>query len=162
MLALTLFTLVPARAGIGDVNPSGVTHTPVTTNVNAFCVVGFVLTNFPVGAQKVLPLPKNGRFGFWASVGATNSLTVTNGSIATFEGLMYSPDGKTNVVDNWTIGVHLPVTGVTNASDIVTNFPTTLTDNRTYIVDALRLKSITNVNAESIFVTNFYLLTPPQ
>lgn len=138
---------------------SGVGRTKVTTNNSVITVLGFMNSNFTASAQKLLPVPRDGKFGFWVNTGATNALTVTN-STATFEGVMFDSNGRTNVVDNWTFTIPITASG-TSASDMVTNFP----QNAAYMftvagVDAIRLRSITNVNAESIFITNFLQLRP--
>lgn len=141
-------------------NPSGVIHDPVLTNRSATLIAGLINTNFVnVYASRILPVPADGRFGFWIQTGATNALTVTNCS-CTFQGIMFDSNLRTNVVDNQTLTVTVP-TSATAAYDLVTNFPTVLSDNRTFAGwDGIRVLSCTNVNSESIWVSNFFQLRP--
>lgn len=177
MAVLVAFALLAAPTRAADqfgvdptFSPSTVTHAPLTTNTAPIAIIGFIQTNFvTVSASKIMPIPSDGRFGLFIQAGATNALTVTN-CTCVVEGLVFTRTSagalRTNVVDNnGTINISFPVNGTT-PSDFVTNFtgfPTslgTLTDTRWASWDALRIRTCTNVNSETIWLTNFMQFRP--
>lgn len=160
---LCLFALTASAqigGGIGTVAPSGVVHDKFTTNTGPIMVLAAMNTNFTAAAQRIIPVPQSGRFGFFASTGGTNANTTTNCNCIV-EALVF--DGtRTNVVDNYSITFWTYLNGTT-PYDTATNFPTTLTDNRSYAgIDAFRLRSCTNTHTDgSIWFTNLFMLRYP-
>jgi ABC-type branched-subunit amino acid transport system permease subunit len=119
---------------------------------SGFVVPGFVLTNIPAASAPIFRAGRDGVFLYIKTIG-TNALTVTN-CTATVE-LLGGPEG-TNVIDNQTYTITFTTAG-TAVSDYGTNIPSSAAN--ILNVPALRLRSITNVNSQSIIISNITAYT---
>jgi hypothetical protein len=127
---------------------------PVLTNTAAYMVAGLIRTNVPITVARVIPVGASG-VQLFALVGATNALTVTN-SVATFE--VIGPRG-TNGLTAPTFTWSFPCPGTTSGGGrYTTNFSSAYVAAQANTalgnVHGLRLLHITNVNSESIWLTN--------
>lgn len=127
----------------------------VLTNQNAVMVAGFIRTNFGLTAHRTFPVGAGG-VQLFATVGATNALTVTNCS-ALFE--LVGP-GATNGLSGPTFTWTFPVFGLGSTGRITTNFSSVYVAAQANTalanVQGMRLLYVTNVNSESIWLTNLY------
>lgn len=133
--------------------PSNAGRNSWTTNTGPMTIIGFMNSNLTATSAKILPVPKSG-FGVQIRVGATNALTVTNCTMI-LEGVVFDSAGLTQVVDNLSWTVTIPVNGTTGY-DLYTNMFNNLGRFDFWGIDGVRIRSITNVNTESIFITNLY------
>lgn len=144
-----LFTILLVVAGICSVNaqsyPSPLPGSQLT-NLQPYAVIGFIRTNPGINAAKIIPVGPNG-VTLFATVGATNALTVTN-CVATYEAIVGS---ETNGLTAPTFSWSFPING-TSAGRYATNIPATSPN---FVnLRGLRLLHITNVNTETIWFTN--------
>lgn len=162
LVTVVFSTTAADRFGVDVTGPiSTVTKMRATTNTGAIMIPGLITTNFiSVSAARFLPIPRDGRFGFFIQTGATNALTVTNCSCIV-EAVEFDMSGRTNVISNYTITLTPTVAGAVTASNYNTNWPTVLLNSAAYAgADAFRLRSCTNVNSESIWLSNVLYLRP--
>lgn len=124
----------------------------VITNGTAYMVAGFIRTNVPITVARVIPVGASG-VQLFATVGATNALTVTN-CVLTFE--LVGPR-NTNGLTSPTFAWSIPING-TSPGRYTTNFASGYVSAQQMTAlghaTGLRLLHITNVNSESIWFTN--------
>lgn len=156
-IALLLPSALQAADSFGTANtfsPSQYTHAPLMTNTSAFLLNAGVTTNIPVTMANLMPVPRDG-YGIYFRHGNTNA-NDTN-FVAILEGVIFTSSGVTQVVDNATITLTpLGAVGI----DTLYNFPGAQTANgATNILsrcDAIRLRSLQNTNANTMWVSNSF------
>jgi hypothetical protein len=150
-VALFAVALVPdTSAQIGASSPSGsVPRSFVLTNT-ALLIPGNTTSNLPTFLQVILPSPARG-FGVFTQTGATNSVDTTN-AVFRFVGVCYDSSGRTQEVAQAAFLVSAPLNGTGTGLGYTNAFP--FIERNLLGVDGIRLKSIQNTNANSIWVTN--------
>ena len=144
---ITFLTLLALVASVpAQFVPGPAPQTALVTGTG-FVIPGLTKTNFSTSYAPNFKAGRDGVFIYISEKG-TNALTVTN-CVATI-GLIGGPEG-TNVIANQTYTVSF-TTGGAGFSIFGTNIPSSAAN----ILNApnLRLLSITNVNSESIIISN--------
>lgn len=131
---------------------SGPAWGSVLTNSTAVMIAGFINTNFGINASRVFPVGQGG-VQLFATVGGTNALTVTNNTLV-FE--LVGPHGTNGLnapTFTWTLGAN-----GTSAGRYTTNFSSAFVaaqaNTALQNVQGMRLLTATNVNSQSIWITN--------
>lgn len=151
-VAALLCAAIPAKAQFVAAAPWG---SAITNNgTTPYTFAGLVKSNMPITAVRVVPVGVGG-VQLFINIGTTNALSITNAQLV-FE--LVGPR-RTNGLASPTMTWNIPVLpGTTGPGLYTTNFSSAFVaaQANTALAQAtgLRLMSLTNYNAESIFVTN--------